>query len=169
MRKKVWLAVLALSLMMLPVAVCAEDVALEDGEYRVDVALEGGSGRSEIASPAVLLVQDGQPYIRIEWDSSHYDYMKVENEKYLPINEEGNSTFEIPITVFGEPMTVIGDTTAMSVPHEVEYTLTFDENSISSGGGKVSAGKMLPGVVIGIVAIGIAIVQIKRKNGKKNE
>ena len=31
MRKKVWLAVLALSLMMLPVAVCAEDVALEDG------------------------------------------------------------------------------------------------------------------------------------------
>ena len=45
MRKKVWLAVLALSLMMLPVAVCAEDVALEDGEYRVDVALEGGSGR----------------------------------------------------------------------------------------------------------------------------
>ena len=169
MRKKVWLAVLALSLMMLPVAVRAEDVTLEDGEYRVDVTLEGGSGRSEIASPAVLLVQDGQPYIRIEWDSSHYDYMKVENEKYLPINEEGNSTFEIPITVFGEPMTVIGDTTAMSVPHEVEYTLTFDENSISSGGGKVSAGKMLPGVVIGIVAIGIAIVQIKRKNGKKNE
>ncbi len=132
---------------------------LEDGEYSIEVKME----------PAVLIVRDGYAYAQIQWDSSSYDYMKVENEKYLPINEEGNSTFEIPITVFGEPMTVIGDTTAMSVPHEVEYTLTFDENSISSGGGKVSAGKMLPGVVIGIVAIGIAIVQIKRKNGKKNE
>ena len=134
MRKKVWLAVLALSLMMLPVAVCAEDVALEDGEYRVDVALEGGSGRSEIASPAVLLVQDGQPYIRIEWDSSHYDYMKVEDETYLPVNEEGNSVFEIPVPVFDEPVTVIGDTTAMSVPHEIEYTLTVDSASVSRAG-----------------------------------
>ena len=133
MRKKVWLAVLALSLMMLPVAVCAEDVALEDGEYRVDVTLEGGSGRSEIASPAVLLVQDGQPNIRIEWDSSHYDYMKVEDETYLPVNEEGNSVFEIPVPVFDEPVTVIGDTTAMSVPHEIEYTLTVDSASISQG------------------------------------
>ena len=133
MRKKVWLAVLALSLMMLPVAVCAEDVALEDGEYRVDVALEGGSGRSEIASPAVLLVRDGQPYIRIEWDSSHYDYMKVEDETYLPVNEEGNSVFEIPVPVFDESVTVIGDTTAMSVPHEIEYTLTVDSASISQG------------------------------------
>ena len=133
MRKKVWLAVLALSLMMLPVAVCAEDVALEDGEYRVDVALEGGSGRSEIASPAVLLVQDGLPYIRIEWDSSHYDYMKVEDETYLPVNEEGNSVFEITVPVFDEPVTVIGDTTAMSVPHEIEYTLTVDSASISQG------------------------------------
>ena len=142
---------------------------LEDGEYSIEVKMEGGSGRAQIVTPAVLIVRDGYAYAQIQWHSSSYDYMKVENEKYLPINEEGNSTFEIPITVFGEPMTVIGDTTAMSVPHEVEYTLTFDENSISSGGGKVSAGKMLPGVVIGIVAIGIAIVQIKRKNGKKNE
>ena len=133
MWKRIWLAVLALSLMMLPVAVRAEDVTLEDGEYRVDVTLEGGSGRSEIASPAVLLVRDGQPYIRIEWDSSHYDYMKVEDETYLPVNEEGNSVFEIPVPVFDEPVTVIGDTTAMSVPHEIEYTLTVDSASISQG------------------------------------
>ena len=99
----------------------------------MDVALEGGSGRSEIASPAVLLVQDGQPYIRIEWDSSHYDYMKVEDVTYLPVNAEGNSVFEIPVPVFDEPVTVIGDTTAMSVPHEIEYTLTVDSASISQG------------------------------------
>lgn len=134
MWKRIWLAVLALCLVMMPAAARAESAALEDGEYRVDVTLEGGSGRSEIASPAVLLVQDGQPYIRIEWDSSHYDYMKVGDETYLPVNEEGNSVFEIPVPAFDEPVTVIGDTTAMSVPHEIEYTLTVDSASVSRAG-----------------------------------
>ena len=59
--------------------------------------------------------------------------MKVEDETYLPVNEEGNSVFEIPVPVFDEPVTVIGDTTAMSVPHEIEYTLTVDSASISQG------------------------------------
>ena len=27
------------------------------------------------------------------------------------------------------PLTVIGDTTAMSTPHEIEYTLTFDSST----------------------------------------
>ena len=88
MWKRIWLAVLALCLVMMPAAARAESAALEDGEYRVDVTLEGGSGRSGILSPAVLLVRDGQPYVRIEWDSSHYDYMKVGDETYLPVNEE---------------------------------------------------------------------------------
>ena len=134
MWKGIFLAALALCLVMTPAAVRAESVALEDGEYRVDVILEGGSGRSGIVSPAVLLVKDGQPYVRIEWDSSHYDYMKVGGEMYLPVNEEGNSVFEIPVTAFDEPVTVIGDTTAMSVPHEIEYTLIVDSASVSRAG-----------------------------------
>ena len=28
------------------------------------------------------------------------------------------------------PLTVIGDTTAMSTPHEIEYTLTFDSTTV---------------------------------------
>ena len=134
MWKGIFLAALALCLVMTPATVRAESVALEDGEYRVDVTLEGGSGRSGIVSPAVLLVKDGQPYVRIEWDSSHYDYMKVGGETYLPVNEEGNSVFEIPVTAFDEPVTVIGDTTAMSVPHEIEYTLIVDSASVSRAG-----------------------------------
>ena len=50
--------------------------------------------------------------------------MLVDGEKYLPINEEGNSVFEIPVKVLNEPFTVIGDTIAMSQPHEIEYKLT---------------------------------------------
>ena len=86
---------------------------------------EGGSGKATVSSPAVLVVKDGKAYARIEWSSPNYDYMKVGGEKYDPVNTEGNSVFEIPVTVFDEKMDVIADTTAMSTPHEIEYTLTF--------------------------------------------
>lgn len=139
---------------------------LEDGEYSIDVKFEGGSGRAEIESPAVLLVKDGQAYARIAWDSPNYDYMKVGTEKYLPVNENGNSVFEIPVTVFNEPMTVIGDTTAMSVPHEVEYTLVFDENSISTGEKIVLPVKILVFIFVLILAVCLICMYKKRKYRK---
>lgn len=58
--------------------------------------------------------------------------MKVGDVQYDPVNEEGNSVFQIPVTVFDEPMEVVADTTAMSVPHEIEYTLTFNSASLKS-------------------------------------
>ena len=51
--------------------------------------------------------------------------MIVDGEKYLPVNTEGDSVFEIPVLFFDKPMDVIGDTVAMSKPHEIEYALTF--------------------------------------------
>ena len=56
--------------------------------------------------------------------------MLVNEEKYLPINTEGNSLFEIPVEKLDEPIKVIGDTVAMSKPHEIEYTLTFHSDSM---------------------------------------
>ncbi len=51
--------------------------------------------------------------------------MIVNGEKYLNENEGGNSTFTFPIDGIPCEMDVIGDTTAMSTPHEIDYTLTF--------------------------------------------
>ena len=56
--------------------------------------------------------------------------MVVDGEKYEPLNTEGNSVFEIPVTCFDAPMTVSADTIAMSTPHEIEYTLTFDSTTL---------------------------------------
>ena len=98
---------------------------ISDGDYTAEVMLEGGSGKASIAAPARVRVKDGQAEAAIEWSSPNYDYMIVNGEKYLSVNDSGNSRFEIPVAVIGEEIPVIGDTTAMSAPHEVEYTLTF--------------------------------------------
>ena len=93
-----------------------------DGSYTCEVTLEGGSGRATVDSPAALTVADGKMTATIVWSSPNYDYMIVDGEKYLPTNTEGNSTFEIPVSV-------VADTVAMSTPHEIEYTLTFSAPS----------------------------------------
>ena len=112
----------------------AEELNLKDGEYTAEVAMEGGSGRATIDSPTDISVKDGKVTAEIKWSSSHYDYMLVDGEKFLPVNTEGNSVFEVPVAEFDEPMAVTADTTAMSVPHEVEYTLTFASDTVTASG-----------------------------------
>ena len=102
-----------------------------DGTYTCDVTLEGGSGRATVESPAALTVADGKMTATIVWSSPNYDYMLVDGEKYLPTNTEGNSTFEIPVAALDTPLDVVGDTVAMSTPHEIEYTLTFASASLT--------------------------------------
>ena len=100
-----------------------------DGSYTCEVTLEGGSGRVTVDSPAALTVADGKMTATIVWSSPNYDYVIVDGEKYLPTNTEGNSTFEIPVSALGVPLSVVADTVAMSTPHEIEYTLTFSAPS----------------------------------------
>ena len=108
-----------------------EDLKLEDGEYTADVAMEGGSGKASVDSPAALEIKDGKITATIVWSSPNYDYMIVNDEKYEPVNKDGNSTFEIPVDAFDYKMPVTADTVAMSTPHEIEYTLQFDSASIA--------------------------------------
>ena len=101
-------------------------VSLEEGTYSIEITFEGGSGKAEILSPVAVTLEDGKVTANVQWNSPNYDYMIVDGEKYLPVNTEGDSVFEIPVLKFDEPMDVIGDTVAMSKPHEIEYTLTFN-------------------------------------------
>ena len=108
----------------------AGTAAPADGTYTCDVTLEGGSGRATVESPAALTVADGKMTATIVWSSPNYDYMLVDGEKYLPTNTEENSTFEIPVSALDTALDVTADTVAMSTPHEIEYTLTFDSASL---------------------------------------
>ena len=104
--------------------------SLEDGSYTVALSFEGGSGKAEIVSPATITVSEGTAVATVQWNSPNYDYMIVDGEKYLPVNEGGDSVFEIPVSFLDVPMDIIGDTVAMSKPHEIEYVLTFHSETI---------------------------------------
>ena len=106
--------------------------ALADGSYTIELTMEGGSGRASIQSPTQITVADGAATATLEWSSPNYDYMLVNGEKYLPVNTEGNSVFEVPVEALDAPLTMIGDTVAMSTPHEVEYTVTFHSDTLQN-------------------------------------
>lgn len=82
-------------------------IDLEDGSYAIDIIFEGGSGKAEILSPAIITVSGNAVIATLKWNSPNYDYMIVGDEKYLPANKEGDSVFEIPVTVFDEAISVI--------------------------------------------------------------
>ena len=103
-----------------------------DGSYTCAVTLEGGSGRATVESPAALTVADGAMTATIVWSSPNYDYMLIDGEKYQPTNTEGNSTFEILVAALDTALAVTADTVAMSTPHEIDYTLTFDSATLTA-------------------------------------
>ena len=106
------------------------DQSFEDGIYSVEISFEGGTGKAQILSPVTVTVTDQKATATVQWNSPNYDYMLVDGEKYLPINAEGDSVFEIPVSSFDQPLSIVGDTVAMSKPHEVEYTITFHVDTI---------------------------------------
>ena len=106
----------------------AADIA--DGEHTIEVTLEGGTGKASIDSPAVLRKNGDEYTAVITWSSPYYDYMIVDGQRYEPVNTEGNSVFEIPLSTLDSPLEVIADTTAMSEPHEIEYIIKFDPASV---------------------------------------
>ena len=108
-----------------------DTLKLEDGVYNVDVKLEGGSGRASVESPAVLTIMNGKATAKIIWSSDKYDKMVVNYLEYTPEIADGHSVFEIPVSGFDYRMPVQAETTAMSEPHMIDYTLYFDSATIT--------------------------------------
>ena len=100
------------------------------GTYTCEVTLNGGSGRASVASPAEISSDGETLTATIQWSSPHYEYMIVDGVQYDPIQQEGISTFQIPV-VLDADMAVSASTVAMSEPHLVEYTLYFDSATLA--------------------------------------
>lgn len=166
------MVIFLLAMMLLcPVQVLAAgeglETDMEDGEYSIQVDLEGGSGKASVTSPALMLVKDGRMYAQLQWSSSNYDYMIVNEEKILNESEEGrNSVFTVPVTVLDDKMEVIADTLAMGAPHEINYTLTFYEDSIGSKGQlpQEAAKRVVAVALVIIVGGGILNYFVNKRN-----
>ena len=166
--------VLFLALMLAgPVSVAAAqkengiETDLEDGEYSIQVDLEGGSGKASVSSPTLMLVKNGRMYAELQWSSSNYDYMIVDGEKFQNESEEGrNSVFTIPVTALDDKMEVIADTLAMGAPHEIDYTLTFYAASIGSKGQlpQEAAKRVVAVAMVIIVGGGILNYFVNKRN-----
>ena len=132
MRRKMLCIALALLLLALAAGCQKKAKALADGTYTVAAALTGGTGKAKIASPLRLTVKDGQITATLVWSSANYDYMKVDGVRYDALIEDGHSVFTVPVASLEEPLPVVADTMAMSTPHEIEYTITFDPATLTA-------------------------------------
>ena len=104
----------------------------ENSSFFVDISFEGGSGKAYIKSPVEVSKIDDKLFARFVWSSKNYDYMIVNGVRYENENNGGESTFTVEIDNVTEPLTVIGDTVAMSTPHEIEYRITWGEKQEES-------------------------------------
>ncbi|MQN00914.1 MAG: hypothetical protein DUD27_01130 [Lachnospiraceae bacterium] len=147
---------------------------LKNGDYKIPVSLKGGTGRAGIESPADVHVKNNETTAEIIWSSSHYDYMVVDGKKYTRANKSGNSRFDIKVGDISKPVKVKADTVAMSTPHLIDYTITFDTSKAErTGGSDLSTAKyvaipvMIACFVIGLV-IGIKASRRRKKVKDKN-
>ena len=139
---------------------------MTDGVYSAAITMTGGTGRAYIVSPVQLTVSGGSMTAKVEWSSPNYDLMIVGGKEFLPVNESGNSVFEIPVYTLDEPVSVQAETVAMSEPHLIDYEITFDKSSLTAENTAnvplIAGGSALGAVVI----IGAVIAVIKIKNRK---
>ena len=117
----------------------AAAASLTEGQYEAEVQLHGGSGKASLKTPAVISVKDGKITAEIVFTSPYYDYMIVDGVKYLPEStgkaaDDGKdeSVFIIPVGSIDKDLKVTADTTAMSEPHEIEYTISFDSAGLKA-------------------------------------
>ena len=112
-----------------------------DGTFQPSLfRAEGGTGKVKITCEEVT-VKEGAAEAVIEFSSPHYEWVKKDDVTYEPENadEEGRKTsrFRIPV-LLDEEQAISALTTAMSQPHEIEYTicvsLTETEGEASANG-----------------------------------
>lgn len=139
---------------------------LLDGEYNVDILMEGGTGRAHIKNPVKVSIKDNEAIGKIVWSSPNYDYMIVDGKTYYAEIIDDRSTFMIPITKWDEPVDMIADTTAMSIPHEISYQVTFYSDSLRNTYSKIRTTSI---VLLSSMVLTGAILIIIYKKRKKNE
>lgn len=125
MKRVIYTIAAALAILLTACSFFNKEEKTEYGTYSCEVTLTGGSGKATVESPAEVVTSESGNTVKLVWSSKNYDYMLVDNVRYdNEADADSNSVFTIPFAEFDKTFTVIGDTTAMSTPHEIEYQIT---------------------------------------------
>ena len=146
-RKRILIPLTAILISIMLSAAACSSAAKTDSYVPATFTVQGGTGKVTITCPEVTLTGD-EAQALIEISSPHYEWLKVNGVQYDAENagdkNRKNSVFRIPV-VLDQEMTITGLTTAMSQPHEIEYTLfisltrTDEAGSAGEGVGKAPA------------------------------
>lgn len=91
----------------------------------------GGTGRITISCPEVILDGDQVQAVLI-FDSPRYVYVKSDGIEYQTECDEHTSKAVIPVSL-NRTLEIQAMTTAMSVPHEINYTLYIRVDALAEG------------------------------------
>ena len=121
---------------------------LKDGEYGsgdFTFSWSGGTGTHGLNITCdKISVENGQAWAYVTFNSGKWVYLKASGNQYDPVEQGSDyTTFKIPVQLNANNK-VVGCTTAMSKPYEIEYTLYFgmdtgDSSSSKKSGSNVSA------------------------------
>lgn len=117
----------------LATAVVDNTVDLPDGVYTPDCfSFSGGSGKVKITCPEII-VENRLAFARIRFSSSSYAHVRASGKIFYADIVDGKSEFIIPIALNCNNR-ILGLTTKMGTPHEVEYLILvhYGESEISA-------------------------------------
>jgi hypothetical protein len=136
-----------------------------DGTYPVEFTFEGGTGKGGVEAVEAELAGGEVKTLVITMTSPNYDYCIYYGEQYINSSKEGNSVFTVPYVE--ESFLLTADTVAMSQPHEIDYTVTLNMDSLWKAAEK--GGVSLPliaGIAIVVVVIVFFAVRAFRKRAR---
>jgi hypothetical protein len=117
-----------------------EEAGLRIGSYSLKGELTGGSGKAHFDGPLLLTVEEEGSFLTFTMSSPYYDYVIVEGERFEPLEPDGNSTFRVPFERLNEDFLFTADTTAMSEPHEIDYSVRIDLEALTFLKGEEESG-----------------------------
>lgn len=96
---------------------------LADGEYVPEsFSFSGGTGKTRLSCDKIV-VKEGKAYGVIAFSSTSWVYVKANGELFQNGSVNGDTiSYEIPVVLNGDNR-IIGLTTKMSEPHEIEYSI----------------------------------------------
>lgn len=112
----------------------AEELGLKDGSYTAEVTLGGASGKTALESPAELIVENGAITAILTFNSTNYDYVIIDGERYELLSEDGNSSFAVSAAGFDWDLPIKADSVALGKARELDYTIRFDSASLQETG-----------------------------------